>query len=379
MKIRTSIASWVLIGAMSVACGSSNGALAGSVTDGGSTERGDGNATTVDAAPPDAASESGEGAVDGYVATDATSVDATGEAGDGSMSAIARDDASGSGSDAGDSGMEEAGPYLGSTPSPPTMALIRVANWSSDAPAIDLCIAPHGTSAFQGPIVAQLAETSMSDAGAEGIASPLVSAYTLVAPGQYDARVVVAGSGSCTAGIGADATALPIVATGGAETIALIGDVAPSLGGYKKRVVGFLDDVSPTGATAVRVINAATAMPQVDVGTGTFASKNFLAIFQHVPVGMTGQPNGAWIPFLVDSNGYDSNPPFSNVVLSAHATGATTDAVPLSTSPSATSIPAGAVVTIAVVGGASGTPVSLVTCFDNAGTVDTLGDCIVSM
>jgi hypothetical protein len=369
MRVSTAIASWALLGVGTMACGSGTSTLSGSATDAGSSDGGD--ATSLDSASADGTSESDAGAVDGAAAIE------TDAPGDAPPSGSSGD--SGESSDAGDSGTE-AGPSLGSMPTPATMALLRVANWSTDAPAIDLCIAPHGTAAFQGPIVAELAASSMSDGGADGIASPLVSAYVGVTPGQYDGRIVVAGASDCGAGIGPDATTLPSVAVGGSATIALFGSVAAAPGEAKMRVFGFLDDlVAPTGATAIRVINAVSGMPQIDVGTGTLSDGKFLAIFRQVPFGMAGQPGGAWIPFLVDANDYDSNPPLANVVLSAHATGASTDAVPLSSPPPLTSIGVGSVITIAVVGGAAGVGTALVECFDNAGTVGTLSDCIVTM
>ncbi len=282
----------------------------------------------------------------------------------------------------GDSGATEAAPDIGLAPAPPTTALLRFANWSPDAPTIDMCVAPHGTAAFQGPIMARLAAMyendagTGSEAGVPGLASPWVSAYMLMAPAQYDARIVVAGSGSCAVGIGQDATQLPYLQAGGAETIGIVEQAASVPTGYKMRIIGFPDDVSPTGVTAIRVINAVTAMPQIDVGTGSLANNTFLAIFQHVPIDMTGQSNGAWIPFLVDANGYYANAAIPSMLLSAHATGATSDAV---TASNPTAISPGSVVTIAVVGRAAGAGTALVECFDNAGTIGTLADCIVSM
>jgi hypothetical protein len=228
-----------------------------------------------------------------------------------------------------------------------------------------------------GPIIAGVADAELVDAGLAGIPSPWVSSYIPVAPGQYDARVVVAGAGSCAAGIGLDATMLlPALRVGQAQTLALIGEVAPPPGGLKMRVSVFPDDlVAPSGSNTIRIINAVSGMPQIDVGTGSLAANTFLAIFQRVPVGATGQPSGAWIPFLVDANGYDPNAAISNASLSAHATGAIVDAV--SSIPPLISIGTGAVVTIAVVGEANA-DVSLIECVDNAGTLGTLGSCNVA-
>jgi hypothetical protein len=349
MRASTWLVVLPVLGASSIACVSTTSTLLPNPTDGGDA--------AIGPSSPD-------GAADAYLAIEAANADvAASAAGDG-----------------GGGNVVEAGPTVSSPP--PSMVLIRFANWAPDAPPIDVCIAPHGTGAFQGPVVAELAALYAGDAGAEGdaaipgLTSPLVSSYILAAPGQYDARIVVAGAGSCAAGIGSDATELPVVAAGGAETIAVLEGASSAPAGYDLRIAAFLDDVSASGATAIRVINAASGMPQIDVGTGTFAANNFKAIFKHVPIGVTGQASGAAVTSLVDRNGYYANAPLSDVVLSAHASGATADGV---TSLSPTTIGAGSIVTIAVVGGASGAATALVECFDNAGAFDAFSDCIVSM
>jgi hypothetical protein len=297
--------------------------------------------------------------------------DATSEASTASMT-----DASGSASsaDAPESSEAsdgvEAGPYLGSQTTAATTALLRFANWSPDEPAFDLCLAPHGTPSFQGPLLYML-----SDAGASGLAFPLVSAYTLVAPGQYDARVVVGGATSCAVGI-RDDSPLPPLPAGAAQTIAVVGEASPSIGDAKLQVVGFFDDVASTGPNVppmVRVINAAAALPEIDVGTGSVVGKSFLSIFRGVFFGLSGGPSGAWIPALVDSNGYTQTNPLAGASVSAHATGTTADAVITSD----LTIAKGVVMTIVVAGGTSSTPPTIVTCADNAGTTSFLSDCDV--
>jgi hypothetical protein len=354
-----STAAVTLLGASAIACGSNGSTLGAPTTDGG-------DATASDAA----------------MSLDVSMEAATREAaGDGAGAEAAQDAATpapgangeAQASDDGDGAEAEAGPYMGSLSAPPTMALLRLANWSPDSPAVDVCIAPHGTKAFQGPLVAALAVVSQSDAGDEGIAFPLVSAYTPVAPGQYDARVVVAGATGCAVGIRPDATTLPTLGAGGAETVALIGEVAPGGADYKLHVLGFLDDVSTAGTAAIRVINAAPAMSQLDVGTGSLSGSTFLAIFRGVLVSQASTPSEGWIPSLVDANGYNANQPISGAKLSAHASGATVDAV----SAANFSALSGSVTTIVVAGGTSSTSPALVACTDNAGTVDTLSDCNV--
>src|ERR1700677_1906860 len=87
------------------------------------------------------------------------------------------------------------------------VASLRIAHVSPDAPALDVCVAPHGTTAFQGPLIAQLAASlglgvlqdggNENDAGHVGLSFPQVSAYVSLAPGQYDVRLVAAGAPSC--------------------------------------------------------------------------------------------------------------------------------------------------------------------------------------
>jgi len=362
-----SAAALTLLGASAIACGSGNSTLGAASTDGG-------DATASDAAmSSDVSTEAATGEPSG----DGAGADAAPEAAapEAAPPEAGEAGASGDVQALGDGGATEAeaGPYMGSLPTPPTMALFRFANWSPDAPAVDVCFAAHGTKAFQGPLVAALAVASQSDGGAAGLAFPLVSAYILVAPGQYDARVVVAGATNCAVGIRPDTTSLPILGAGGAETVALIGEVAPGGTDYKLHVLGFLDDVSTAGSAAIRVINAAPAMSQVDVGTGSLSGNTFLAIFRGVATGQASAPNEGWIPFLVDPNGYNANQPISGAKISAHASGGTADAV------SATGFSAapGSVTTLVVAGGTSTTSPALVSCADNAGTVGVLSDCTV--
>jgi hypothetical protein len=361
MRPKLSTLVLTLIALRALACGGSNSTLA-PAGDGGDT-------TTSDEAMSDAMmgseiNDAAEGSTDAPL--DSTIVPSAREAGE----ATAHGDSQAA-TDA-ESEDAEAGPYIGSLPTAPTMALLRFANWSPDAPAFDMCIAPHGTTSFQGPLLSALA-AAQGDGGSDGLPFPLVSAYTLVTPGQYDARIVVGGAISCAVGIRADTTDLPVLEVGGAETVALVGEVVPSAADYKLHVLGFPDDVSTSGSTEIRVINAASAMPLIDLGTGSLSSKNFLAIFRGVQVGQASAPQDGWIPLLVDTNGYTANQPISNAKLSAHASGGTIDAV---VSPSF-SVPSGVVMTFVVAGGTSSTSPALVACADNAGTVGVLSDCDV--
>jgi len=346
-----------LLGSSTLACGSGGSTLAAALTDGGDA------ATSVDGSISSDAGFDGssEGSTDASLDSSAPGIDA----GEGSPGTEAQ-----AASDAANEG--DAEPYIGSLPMPSTMGLLRFANWSPDAPAFDMCIAPHGTTSFQGPLLSALG-AAQSDGGSAGLPFPFVSAYTLLTPGQYDARIVVGGAVSCAVGILADTTDLPVLEVGDAETVALVGEVVPSAADYKLHVLGFRDDVSAGGSTEVRVINAAPAMPFIDVGTGSLSGKDFLAIFRKVQVGQASAPNEGWIPLLVDANGYNANQPISSATFSGHASGATMDAV---VGPSF-SVPSGVVMTFVLAGGTSSTSPALVACADNAGTAGVLSDCTV--
>src|SRR5580658_4607891 len=78
-------------------------------------------------------------------------------------------------------------------------ALLRVAQMSPDLPPIDVCFAIHGTGAFEGPLLSTLAGDAGVDSGAPALEFAQVSAYLALTAGQYDARIVPAGSAGCDA------------------------------------------------------------------------------------------------------------------------------------------------------------------------------------
>jgi|HubBroStandDraft_6_1064221.scaffolds.fasta_scaffold57606_2 hypothetical protein len=271
---------------------------------------------------------------------------------------------------------------------PAPLSWVRFANWSPDAPGVDFCMAPHGSGAFVGPLVAELAAATdagttftTSDGGTLSLLNfPLVSAYESVAPGQYDVRTVVAGASSCTAAIGPDATGLPALSANGLTTIALLGEDQPVGGDPGLQIQWFADDSTPSSSgIAMRFINASPALAQADVGKGVLPK--FTPIFQGVAFGRAGTATEAQIgdaaPPFVDRNGYVTTGATSNATLSVYPSGTEAEASTLPTvTSSAWSAAAGAIVTIAIVGGTSaGEPASLLQCADNAGTVGAVSDC----
>ena len=167
---------------------------------------------------------------------------------------------------------------------------IRIAQWSSGSPAVDVCLATHGSNPFKGPML-QMATAAQGDedageGGEPGLSFPEATTYFLMPPGQYDARFVVAGAG-CSVGILSDATDLPPLGTeNGLETIALIGNSQVDAGPSALRIEGFLDDalVATAGLIAVRFINAAPDVPSADVGTGLVITPSGSTSFTFSPM-----------------------------------------------------------------------------------------------
>jgi hypothetical protein len=279
---------------------------------------------------------------------------------------------------------DDAGPPDTSTStSTSPLAFVRVANWSAGAPSVDFCLAPHGTTAYAGPFFADLSssDAGSGEAGLVGLSFPEVSAYVLIAPGQYDARLVTAGSSDCSTGIIADATTLPTLPGDGAETIALVGAAHPTGSEPTLAMAGFLDDTATAANVALRVINASPDLPSVDVDV---SGKPLFVGIAFDSVGRLGAADAS--PPTVDPYGYASVSALSNATLTAGASGS-----PLGPASSASatgvSVVAGAIVTVVVVGTETpstteaGVPAAqLLECIDNAGTVGSAGSCsVISM
>jgi hypothetical protein len=288
---------------------------------------------------------------------------------------------------AGDASSVEAGSSAGGVSSATTVALLRVANWSPDAPAVDFCLAPHGTSAFRGPFVAGVVGAAVEaglavDSGSAGLAFPEVSSYVEVAPGQYDVRIVV-GSG-CAARIAPDAIALPAVSAGVSTTIALVGAESPANGEPGLQIAGFLDDLTVAGAVALRFINAAPMAAPVDVGTG--AGVSFVPLFAGIPFGQASSAQEApardGSTPAVDVRGYLARSALMGVTLGARAhagagAGTSGDGGLPGAVASNVWIASGSVVSVVVTGGTEGVALGLFECVDNAGIVGSLSNCTV--
>ena len=127
---------------------------------------------------------------------------------------------------------------------------MRVAHLSPDALAVDLCLAPAGTQAFVGPVLA--------GAGAlDGIAYGKVTKYLEVEAQPYDVRLVNVGANDCTQGLGPDTTNLPALPAGGAVTIAATGKIAHGTGSAAFQLRAYVDDATVgDGEAKLRFIHA---------------------------------------------------------------------------------------------------------------------------
>jgi len=299
-------------------------------------------------------------------------------------------------SDGSSAGMDGSPSDSSGDATPVTVAGVRIANWSPDAPAIDFCLASHGTGNFQGPILASHASQSADAApqaptctttgSSPAVCFPQASSYTYVSPGQYDARIVVAGAPDCSSGIAADATMLAMMPAGALQTIALLGETHPVGSDPALTLATFLDDQRPTGAIALRFVQAAPSVSKADMGTGSGGM--FKPVFTGIGFAQSsakqataadaGAAADGGLP-TIDKNGYASMSALSSATLSARPSGAMQDSVVAA----GVSAASGSVLTVALVGLTTGPSVNdagvqqgqLVECVDNAGTTGSLSNC----
>jgi hypothetical protein len=267
----------------------------------------------------------------------------------------------------------------------PAIAGLRLANLSPDAPAVDFCVAPHGTTTFQGPLLAAAANgAGGSDGGVQGIAYQKVSKYFLMAAHAYDVRVVVAGATDCSFGLVTDDTMGLALNDGSFETIALMGKASVASGASALKLVGFFDDPKAPppadgGAAklSLRFLHAAPDQGTLDLAVGSTVPFKSVSFGQRsmAPPADAGVVDGA--PKL-DPNGYWSTGALQSANVTVRPSG---DAgAPILTMP--LSAAAGAVITLSLVGespdndGGSGTlPLQLLECVDNAAVTGLYSNC----
>jgi hypothetical protein len=172
----------------------------------------------------------------------------------------------------------------------------------------------HGTSFAGTPMVETLVGgLDAGDGGPVGLAYTEVSAYVDVPVGQYDIRLVAAGSPDCSSGLVPDFANLPQLYFDSFYTLALVGDLAPDAGAPSLRAVVFGDDTTsppssdPTAPfIGIRFVNAAPDVSSAEIGSydqGT-STPVYAAFLSGVTFGTASIGAGA-----VDRNGYASVEP----------------------------------------------------------------------
>jgi hypothetical protein len=255
------------------------------------------------------------------------------------------------------------------TPAAATGSL-RVAHLSPGAPAVDFCIAPHGTQTFTGPIMKSLGVTA-------GLAYTQVTKYLSVNAQQYDVRLVAPNAASCSTPLVAelpDFTSLPAIPANGYVTVGAIGVIGNATTPFTLKA--YIDEsTAPSGKIKLRFVHDSPGTPAVDVGTGTGSS--FSPIFENV-----SYSNFAAQGATIDANGYaTANPidasPTAPVTITARVHGTTTDALSI---PLTAPIAAGTVGSAFAVGllTSTATPLQVVLCGDNGPPSGAFSTCLVA-
>jgi hypothetical protein len=327
--------------------------------------------------------------------------------------------------DAGADGADSADDALPSAP----QAFLRIAQLSPDLPAVDVCVAPHGTTAFQGPLLARLAASLGEDGGTEAAAPGLVftqvSAYLSLDQGPYDVRLVAAGANSCSSSLpsasapgdvdsgedgaisvdsGAaggptdggedeaqatdgtvdassgtpDWTDLPPLTFHTYTTLLIAGDWQPAGADPGLTLALLPDDAVLAGpAAALRAVNAVPGWPAADFGLGSFAT-DWMPVLTGV-IFAAASAHAGTDDGVVDPNGYLAISPQHAQAMGARPSSG--DAGVGVAVASRVEIDLGSVATVVAVGGKTGDsahPPALLLCTDNQPSGALLSDCNVS-
>ena len=324
-------------------------------------------------------------------------------------------------------------------PAAPPQTLLRIAHLSPDAPAIDVCVAPHGTTTFQGPLVAGLASSLGltastaggaigNDGGVIGLSFTEVSAYISLDPGAYDVRIVAAGASSCDVPLGAvpldagaptaagdagdagdadasdagllgdadagsnasdsgsdgavptgsvpDSTNLPTLVFNQSATLLIAGDLVPVGNDASLTIRIALDnELLVRGASNIRAINAIPSQPTLDLGVETATS--WSPLLTNIAFAAASSTAAADDGAL-DPNGYLPIAPLAGQAFGARTT---LDAGVDLASTMSIEIDLGAIATVLAVGGKTGdgaNPPRLLLCIDNQPAGGLLADCSVA-
>jgi Domain of unknown function (DUF4397) len=307
----------------------------------------------------------------------------------------------------------------------PTAVLLRLANWSEDAPGLDFCLSPHGAGLWTGPVLrgsqgdVALGHLTVTDAGfsfdagivlrphdaglgagdaahldatadsgdaravvdgpvasdaAEGGADAdaalaptgvpflRMSPYVSLSPGQYDVRLVASSAASCNTPLAPEVDDLPALVAGDVETLAAVGDTVDQ-GTDPSLGLSLLgdDSVVPAGKIALRFVNAIPSVIDVSFESGTLATATAVAYLASTQFGDVGADTDAG---ALDPNDYLITAPISDQVCSlVNANGGITTLIAVE----GLSVPAGHLTTIVGVGGESGpreNAIGILVCLD---------------
>jgi hypothetical protein len=173
-----------------------------------------------------------------------------------------------------------------------SQSFVRLANATSDAPPLDVCLRAHGAAADAPFDIGPLFETRGLSAG---VAYAQASAYFAVTAGPYDLRVIAGDAPDCRTALDGipDRTDLPSLDPNGYATIVATGSLAKSF----FAVDLYRDDrVVSDRASKVRFIHATVAAPALDLGTKS--GEAFAPIFTGVSFRSAASGGD------VDSNGF---------------------------------------------------------------------------
>jgi hypothetical protein len=282
------------------------------------------------------------------------------------------------------------------------MAYVRIAQWSKLAPAIDLCLAPAGSNAFHGPLLSTVFASPL-DGAVLGIPFPQASAYMPTPAGSFDVRLVPAGSADCSSGIGADSAGV-VLAANSFSTFAVLplaADAGAAAGRAGTLVLGD-DPIAPQGQVALRFIDGDPSDGPLILTTDASGPLLQGVKFGSVPTSanaVTGAmgPSGPIPSVSVDLRGYAALAPITSTIIHAgvpvstttqtmddagNVTSVTTTTLVDVATASSFTFAAGSVVTLVLAPTQPGTaafdagiPLQFVACIDNAGTVNSFGNC----
>jgi hypothetical protein len=252
---------------------------------------------------------------------------------------------------------------------PPPLAYVRIAQWNEAGQGLDVCLAPSGTGAFAGPLLG----ATFVGSGDAGVPFPWVSAYLPTAPGSYDVRFVAAGAPDCTMPVGGGISDAGLAANAHLTLASVRPTPSASSGTLKLQD----DTQARPGTIALRFVDVdpdhSDVSLRVDLQMSLFQGLSYAKV-------SSATSNADPTELVVDPNGYATLAPLMLDTLYASIPSGPNS---VDIASQLTTIGAGSVVTAALLPAPAGTAgldaattTMIVECFDNAGTLGILGDCI---